>query len=40
MILWHKKGALSSSSELKDKLHLSYFYNLNSTPDGRWLQWH
>ena len=40
MTFWHKKRALTRQSELKDKLHLSYFYNINSTPDGRWLQWH
>ncbi|ARW22498.1 hypothetical protein S101174_01663 [Levilactobacillus brevis] len=40
MTLWHKKGALTWPSELEDKLHLSYSYSLNSTPDGRWLQWH
>lgn len=39
MTFLHKKRALSDSSELEDKLHLSYFYNINSTSDGRWLQW-
>ena len=39
MKLWHKKRVPGDNPELEDKLHLSYFYNVNSTPDGRWLQW-
>lgn len=39
MKLGHKKRVLSGSPELTERLHLSYFYNVNSTPDGRWLQW-
>lgn len=39
MTFWHKKRALTWPSELENELHLSYFYNINSTPDGRWLQW-
>ncbi len=40
MKLWHKKRVPTWPSELENELRLSYFYNINSTPDGWWLQWH
>ncbi len=39
MILWHKKRALNWPSELEDKLHVSYFFNSNSTLKGGVWQW-
>lgn len=40
MKLWHKKRALTWPPELEKMKRLSkLFYNINSTPDGWWLQW-
>ena len=40
MTFWHKKRALSGSSELEDKKRLSkLFYDNSTLKKGRW-QWH
>lgn len=38
MMLWHKKRALTWTSELEDKLHVSHFFDFNSTLKGWWIQ--
>jgi len=34
-----KKRALTWPSELEDRKRISYIFYVNSTPEGRWLQW-